>query len=280
VDTWYYSPYPGFYGTRDRLFICEYCLVYFSRPDALLRHDCGRRQPEGREIYRRGNISVYELDGLFHKVYCTNLTLLGKFFIDHKTAIYDIGNFQFYVLTVVDRQGAHIAGFYSKEKYSRNNLACICVLPHYLFKGYGRFLISFSYEFAKILGQIGSPETPLSDLGKAAYVKYWKNTLLKCLNENPDATIEELSKETCMTQEDIVYTLRIFNMIKWTRGENTISFTAKTLEDANAQHPIPHHPKIPCDIECLKWKRYPVRVAPAVTAYKRAMDRKRSEGEV
>ena len=49
-------------------------------------------------------------------------------------------------------------------------------------------------------GQIGSPETPLSDLGKAAYVKYWKNTLLKCLNENPDATIEELSKETCMTQ--------------------------------------------------------------------------------
>ena len=67
IDTWYYSPYPGFHGTREQLFICEYCLVYFSHPQALLRHNCGRRQPEGREIYRRGNISIYELDGLFHK---------------------------------------------------------------------------------------------------------------------------------------------------------------------------------------------------------------------
>ena len=62
------------------------------------------------------------------------------------------------------------------------------------------FFTHITQQNWQIRGQIGSPETPLSDLGKSAYVKYWKSTLLKCLNENPDATIEELSKETCMTQ--------------------------------------------------------------------------------
>lgn len=46
-------------------------------------------------------------------------------------------------MTVKDDKGAHIVGYFSKEKDSvqNYNLACILTLPQYQRKGYGKLLI-------------------------------------------------------------------------------------------------------------------------------------------
>ena len=90
-----------------------------------------------------------------YQTYCQNLCYLAKLFLDHKTLYYDVDLFLFYILCECDERGAHIVGYFSKEKHSEEgyNLACILTLPPYQRKGYGKFLISMSYELSKIEGK-------------------------------------------------------------------------------------------------------------------------------
>lgn len=127
-------------------------------------------------------IAMYEVDGAENKLYCQNLCLLSKaserpgsvhgrrwasgagvnthcalgrppqLFLDHKTLYFDVEHFLFYVLCEEDEHGSHLVGYFSKEKHSTEdyNLACILTLPPYQRKGYGRFLIAFSYALSQV----------------------------------------------------------------------------------------------------------------------------------
>ncbi|KAM6993001.1 histone acetyltransferase KAT8 [Passerculus sandwichensis] len=257
IDAWYFSPFPEDYGKQPKLWICEFCLKYmkYERSYRLHLGQCQWRQPPGREIYRKGNISVYEVDGKDHKIYCQNLCLLAKLFLDHKTLYFDVEPFVFYLLTEVDRQGAHIVGYFSKEKESPdgNNVACILTLPPYQRRGYGKFLIAFSYELSKLESTVGSPEKPLSDLGKLSYRSYWSWVLLEILRDfRGTLSIKDLSQMTSITQTDIISTLQSLNMVKYWKGQHVICVTPKLVEEhlKSAQY---KKPPITVDSICLRW---------------------------
>ncbi|XP_061065169.1 histone acetyltransferase KAT8 isoform X1 [Eubalaena glacialis] len=236
IDAWYFSPFPEDYGKQPKLWLCEYCLKYMKYEKSYRFHlgQCQWRQPPGKEIYRKSNISVYEVDGKDHKIYCQNLCLLAKLFLDHKTLYFDVEPFVFYILTEVDRQGAHIVGYFSKEKESPdgNNVACILTLPPYQRRGYGKFLIAFSYELSKLESTVGSPEKPLSDLGKLSYRSYWSWVLLEILRDfRGTLSIKDLSQMTSITQNDIISTLQSLNMVKYWKGQHVICVTPKLVEE-------------------------------------------------
>lgn len=57
-----------------------------------------------------------QVDGNANKIYCQNLCLLAKLFLDHKTLYYDVEPFLFYVLTKNDELGCHLVGYFSKVR--------------------------------------------------------------------------------------------------------------------------------------------------------------------
>lgn len=188
------------------------------------------------------------MDGKADKLYCQNLCLLSKLFLDHKTVYYDIDMFWFYVLTErsLDESGNtidKIVGYFSKDKDidQEFNLACILTLPPYQKKGYGKLLIEFSYMVSKLEKRIGSPERPLSDLGLTGYRSYWISvilgTLLKTHTTHP-MTVRELSLLTCIRQEDIVSTLSFMDMIRFWKGDHLICVTAELMKAYIEKHKV------------------------------------------
>nr|CAI5826202.1 unnamed protein product [Callosobruchus analis] len=257
IDTWYFSPYPEEYGRQSKLWICEYCLKYMRLEKSYRYHmsECTQRQPVGKEIYRKGTLSVYEVDGKDYKVYCQNLCLLAKLFLDHKTLYFDVEPFLFYILCEVDKQGAHIVGYFSKEKESPdgNNVACILTLPPYQRQGYGKLLIAFSYELSRLEGTVGSPEQPLSDLGKLSYRSYWSWVLLEILRDfRGTLSIKDLSQMTSITQTDIISTLQSMNMVKYWKGQHVICVTPK-LVDEHIKSSQYKRPRLVVDSSALRW---------------------------
>jgi histone acetyltransferase MYST1 len=227
MDTWYFSPFPPEYNDCNKLFFCEFSLAFFKRKEQLRRHLRKNEllHPPGDELYRAGGVSMFEVDGRKEKMYCQNLCYLAKLFLDHKTLYYDVDLFLFYVLCETDERGCHIVGYFSKEKQSEEgyNLACILTLPPYQRKGYGKFLISFSYELSKKEKKVGTPERPLSDLGLVSYRGYWTRVLLTLLTSHRGTvSIKELSEATAIKTDDIIQTLTHLDMLVYQKGAYAI----------------------------------------------------------
>ncbi|KAL2101483.1 hypothetical protein ACEWY4_003244 [Coilia grayii] len=258
LDTWYHSPYPEEYARLGRLYMCEFCLKYMKSQTILRRHmaKCVWKHPPGDEIYRKGSISVFEVDGKKNKIYCQNLCLLAKLFLDHKTLYYDVEPFLFYVMTEADNTGCHLVGYFSKEKNSflNYNVSCILTMPQYMRQGFGKMLIDFSYLLSKVEEKVGSPERPLSDLGLISYRSYWKEVLLRYLHnfQGKEVSIKEISQETAVNPVDIVSTLQSLQMLKYWKGKHLVLKRQDLIDDWIAKESKRGNSKT-VDPAALKW---------------------------
>uniref|UniRef100_A0A182VZS5 histone acetyltransferase n=1 Tax=Anopheles minimus TaxID=112268 RepID=A0A182VZS5_9DIPT len=280
IETWYSSPFPQEYARLPKLFLCEFCLKYTKSKAVLQRHQdkCSWRNPPGTEIYRHDGVSVFEVDGNANKIYCQNLCLLAKLFLDHKTLYYDVEPFLFYVLTRYDRKGYHLVGYFSKEKHCQQkyNVSCIMTMPQYQRQGYGRFLIDFSYLLSREEGQPGTPEKPLSDLGRVSYYAYWKSTVLNYLHEyrlrsegtdgenagsRVPFSIQQISRETGMVIPDIVLALQLLSFIKYRKIDRGGGFKVYQplicidwrLVDKQHERMVRSRARLAIEKECLRW---------------------------
>jgi histone acetyltransferase MYST1 len=251
METWYFSPLPkellNASGFIDVLYVCEFSFGLYARKSELQRFQARlpseRRHPPGNEIYRNGDLAMFEVDGMEERIYCQNLCYLAKLFLDHKTLYYDVDPFLFYVLCEVDNRGFHPVGYYSKEKYSDvgYNLACILTFPAHQRKGYGRFLIAFSYELSKKEEKVGSPEKPMSDLGQQAYKPYWGSTVVDyLLNQSNESSLSimDVSKRTSIMAEDIVFTLNQLGILKIINGIYFIAAEKSLLQRLAEKYPV------------------------------------------
>ncbi|KXJ90309.1 acyl-CoA N-acyltransferase [Microdochium bolleyi] len=159
----------------------------------------------------QGEWSVWEVDGEKDGLFCQNLSLFAKLFLDNKSVFFDVTGFNYFLLVYTpkdsneDVQGAdnpastskdphhrvqsrpQVVGFFSKEKVSwdNNNLACILVFPPWQRKGLGSLLMGVSYAISRREGVLGGPEKPISELGRKGYNRFWAAEVARWLLSLP-----------------------------------------------------------------------------------------------
>lgn len=159
------------------------------------RGDGGVRYTE-EIVQDEGEWSIWEVDGEKDGLFCQNLSLFAKLFLDNKSVFFDVSGFNYFLLVYtpppkpvapgtepVQSHPPQVTGFFSKEKMSwdNNNLACILVFPPWQRKGLGALLMGASYEISRREGILGGPEKPISDLGKKGYKRFWSGEISRWL---------------------------------------------------------------------------------------------------
>lgn len=209
-----------------RLHVCPYCFAYSPNIEDYLLHVRQHEQleednpettplPESAiKVYENNGYAVWQIDGEAEKLYCQNLSLFGKLFLEQKSVFFDTGSFLYFVLTYTPPSPSHspkvrrgqktspsnsvhlrtqVMGFFSKENpsWDSNNLACILIFPPFQHRQLGKLLMAVSYKLSGwewVGGVIGGPEKPLSEMGKKSYLRFWSERIARfMMGESPDA---------------------------------------------------------------------------------------------
>lgn len=122
IVPWYFSPYPQVMTKLPCVYLCNWCLSYWSSVEYLRNHMscCPLNGPPGKKIYEHDDLAFFEVDGAIDDIYAINLCLLAKLFLDHKTVYYDTKPFYFYVLCERREDEYNIVGYFSKASLNFN----------------------------------------------------------------------------------------------------------------------------------------------------------------
>lgn len=221
----------------ENLYVCPYCFKYTDKYNYYCQHQsaCELNTDHpliGRLLYRddhSGRI-IKQIRGFKHLLFCQNLCLFSKLFLNDKSVYYNVDLFDFYILYGTDSElkenpapGKYIPmGFFSKDILSwdlDNNLACICIFPPFQKRHLGSLLIEFSYILAgETPGQLVSgPELPLSAYGRISYLKFWSQKLAFVIHSRLKTkklfNLLMLAEITGFRKEDILITLEYMGVL-------------------------------------------------------------------
>ncbi|KAJ9659408.1 SAS complex subunit [Neophaeococcomyces mojaviensis] len=204
----------------SKLHVCPYCFKYTPNPADYIAHlqvhvrelenDSENWWPVPKtalKVYEWNGYTVWDVDGEQEKLYCQNLSLFAKLFLEQKSVFFDTSGFHYFVLTHAPASAGtpakirgrrrrlsgnnadlglntQVLGFFSKENLSwdANNLACILVFPPYQHRNLGQLLMAISYKLSGWEWEdsiIGGPEKPLSAMGRKAYVRFWSERVAR-----------------------------------------------------------------------------------------------------
>lgn len=118
--------------------------------------------------------------------------------------------------------------------------------------------MSLSYEISKREQKLGSPEKPLSDLGKLSYRSYWQYVLLLYLYENPNTkegqlTLEQLCNRTAIKPEDAISTLQHMSMVRQWKGQLVLFFSRDDIEQKLNKYTQRNYGAKVCIDQYLTW---------------------------
>ena len=226
------------------LYVCPCCLRYTPVQHQLTQHLAHHRNLRslGKEsdqpvpetafkVYEWGGYAVWEIEGEREKLYCQNLSLFGKLFLEQKSVFFDTGSFKYYVLTYTKQEDPNspapsksrgrkrsssgntvdeddtlyrtrVLGFFSKENLSwdANNLACILIFPPFQHRQLGQLLMAVSYKLSGWEwegGIIGGPEKPLSTMGRKSYLRFWSERIARfMMGQSADADAKKVFEST------------------------------------------------------------------------------------
>lgn len=87
------------------------------------------------------------------------------------------------------------------------------------------------YLLSRCEGQVGSPEKPLSRLGRLSYLAYWRSTILEHLARQRGAalSIRGLSRDTGICPHDIAATLQELHMVEVRAGRSVLQHTVRAV---------------------------------------------------
>lgn len=216
------QPDPSYFWL-DSLHVCNTCFKYSRSGPAVANHliHClyATKLP-GLIVYADARHSVRRVRGYRHMLYCQNLCLFARLFLDNKLVFFAVEAFDFYVVYGADpdADGQDTPrevpmGFFSKERLSweDNNLACILVFPPFQRRGIGSLLIEVSYAISRSEGILSGPEHPLSDFGRATYLHFWSQAIARMALLHKFhrlyTTVHEIARHTGMRHDDVVMAL-------------------------------------------------------------------------
>lgn len=118
-------------------------------------------------------------------------------------------------------------------------------------------IIILGYLLSKEEGQPGTPEKPLSDLGRVSYYAYWKSVVLEYLHVHRTEQIKltDISKDSGMYCQDIALALQLLGFIKYIpsdEGVRAVISVDWSKVDIHAEKVSKSKTRIPIDHECLR----------------------------